>query len=78
MAFNYDKLCGRIREFFKTQDRFAKALGMGCSSLNKRLTNKLEFTSGEIFLACQLLQIEKEEIPTYFFTISVRKTEVFG
>lgn len=75
MLFDYSKLNGKIRELYKTQEKFAKALGIGCSSLNKRLNNKQDFTSKEIFLACGLLGIEREEMHVYFFTVCVQEHE---
>ena len=76
MAFDYRKLRGKIKEVFGTQDNFAKALGIGRVSLSQRLNNYLDFSQREINKACILLNISKEEIPTYFFTIKVQKSEL--
>jgi hypothetical protein len=75
MAFSYDKLRGKIREVFGTQDRFAKALGMSTSTLSLKLNNASEFTQQEMFEALRLLKEEPQTINQYFFTVKVRKAE---
>ncbi len=68
MDFDYRKLKGKIKEIFDTQDAFAKALGISNVTLSAKLNNKTEFSQKEIDKASDLLNIEKEEIPNYFFT----------
>ena len=75
MAFNYDKLRGKIKEACGTQDNFAKESGIGRVSLSQRLNNILEFRQAEIDKACGILGIDKSEIPIYFFTPKVQKQE---
>lgn len=75
MTFDYNKLRGKIKEIFGTQDKFASALGIGRVSLSQRLNNNLDFSGTEIFSACNLLNISAEEIPKYFFTPEVQKHE---
>lgn len=69
--YDYSKLNGKIKEVYRTQEAFAKKIGIGTVSLNKRLNNKLEFSQTEMLDACEALGVEKEEIPTYFFTPKV-------
>jgi transcriptional regulator with XRE-family HTH domain len=69
MNFNYSKLRGKIREVFKTEASFAKKMGISTTSLSQKLNNKVEFTQAEIERAVELLNIPKEEIPMYFFTV---------
>lgn len=76
MAFNYSKLRGKIREIFKTQSAFAEAMGMSSTSLSAKLNNNVEFSQKEIDKASDLLKIEKEEIPAYFFTLEVQEPEL--
>lgn len=71
MEFDYRKLRGKIREFYETQDDFAKDLGIGRVSLSKRLTNQIDFSQQEIKKSCELLNIEEKEISLYFFTLKV-------
>ena len=44
MSFDYAKLRGKIKEVYRTQDEFAKALGIGRVSLSQRLNNTLDFS----------------------------------
>lgn len=76
MAFDYNKLRGRIREVFKTQSAFAKAIGMSTTSLSAKLNNLVEFSQKEIDRAVKLLKISQEEIPIYFFTLEVQEPEL--
>ena len=76
MDFDYSKLRGKIREIFKTQSAFAEAMGMSTTSLSVKLNNNVEFSQKEIDRAVDLLKIEKEDIPAYFFTLEVQETEL--
>lgn len=76
MAFDYSKLRGKIREIFKTQSAFAEAMGMSSTSLSAKLNNNVEFSQKEIDRAVDLLKIEKEDIPAYFFTLEVQEAEL--
>lgn len=71
MRWNYNKLKGRIKEMCGTQDEFATRLGIGRVSLSQRLNNQLEFTQDEMFRACDVLEIDKVDIPIYFFVPEV-------
>lgn len=70
MSFDYSKLSGKIKEVCKTQDEFAKRMGLGRVSISQRLNNKLDFTTSEINKACDILGITKADIPVYFFCAS--------
>lgn len=71
MSYDYRKLRGRIKEKCGTQDVFSCKLGIGRVSLSQRLNNQAEFSQDEIFKACDILDIEREKIPEYFFTLIV-------
>ena len=60
---------------FNTQDKFANALGIGRVSLSQRLNNYLDFSQAEIYKSCEILGIEENKIPEYFFTLKVQKTK---
>lgn len=75
MAFAYDKLKGKIKEVFGTQEAFANALGIARTSLYSKLNNNTEFTQMEMLKALELLHLQKTEIDVYFFTPKVQKTE---
>jgi hypothetical protein len=72
MKFDFSKLLGRIIEKFGTRAAFAAAINLAESALSNRLSGKMHFDADEIYLACQLLGIEPQEIPVYFFTPEVR------
>jgi transcriptional regulator with XRE-family HTH domain len=76
MEFNYNKLRGKIKEVYGTQDSFAEALGIGRVSLSQRLNNSADFSNLEIFSACRLLGISQLEIAEYFFNPKVQKSEL--
>lgn len=63
----YNKLRGRIREIYVTQAAFAEAIGMANTTLSAKLNGKTDWTRAEIELACRLLCISAEKIPSYFF-----------
>lgn len=71
MSYDYSKLRGKIREVFKTQDEFARNLGIGRVALSKRLNNQADFSQDEMHKSCDLLGIDREDIPAYFFTVEV-------
>lgn len=64
----YNKLRGRIREKYFTQAAFAEAMGIATTTLSAKLNGKTDWSRAEIELACRLLCISGEEIPSYFFT----------
>ena len=69
------KKFGKLREsiglVFGNNIQFAAAMNMNPATLSRKLSGKVEFTRAEIEQACELLNIPKEEIPSYFFyTIS--------
>lgn len=69
MEYNYAKLRGKIREVFKTDGAFARAMGFTCPTLSKKLNNTTEWKRAEMHKACVLLGIPLEEVPLYFFSI---------
>lgn len=70
--FDYSKLRGKIREF-GTQEAFANAIGISTVTLSERLNNKSQFTQNEINKTVDILKIEPEKIPIYFFTPKVKE-----
>lgn len=69
--FNYDKLRGRIKEYFKTEGAFSDELGISSVQLSNLLNNKAAWDQLLINKACMLLEILSIEIPVYFFTEKV-------
>lgn len=69
MAFNYNKLRGRITELFSTQSKFACAMGWSERTLSLKLNSITPWKQTDICKAIKLLDLEEEDIPTYFFSI---------
>ena len=72
MSFDYSKLRGKIREIFNTEERFAKEMNLSTVSLSFKLNGKREWTQQEINRACEILSLEREDIPEYFFKLKVK------
>ena len=72
MRFNFDKLKGKIKEVFNTQNDFANALGIAPNTLSMKLKNQFDFSSEEIIKSVELLKIKTgEEAWNIFFTKEV-------
>lgn len=67
MEYDYSKLAGRITEKFKSNCKFAEALGISDSSISAKLNNKTSFSQREILDSIELLDIPVEELKGYFF-----------
>lgn len=70
--FDYSNLKKKIKEKYCTCDAFAKEMGISNTTLSDKLNNKVQFKQNEINLACELLNIDFSEIPSYFFTLKVK------
>ena len=75
MSFQYNKLRGRIREICGTNEEFAKRMELSLATISQKLNNKSQWTQPEIFKAVDVLSIGIADIPSYFFTPEVQKTE---
>lgn len=73
MAFNYDRLRGRIVEIFGTQYRFAKEMGWSERTLSLKMNGSRPWKQPDICKAIRLLKLKEEDIPSYFFTPKVQK-----
>lgn len=67
MAFNYSKLAGKIKEVFKTQARFAAAMGMSERSLSLKMNNEIAWKQPEMIKSAHVLGFPIDEIHLYFF-----------
>lgn len=67
IAFNYQKLKGRMRELNLTQKEVSQKANMSVTAFNNKLNHKSEFSSSEIFSISDALRIPDEEIKHYFF-----------
>ena len=75
ITFDFNKLRGKIKEVFNTQTALASAMKTNEATLSNKLNNNVEFSPKEIIKICTLLNISFIEIPEYFFTLKVQKTE---
>ena len=73
MAFNYDKLKGKIVEIFGTQSNFAIAMGWSERTLSCKMKGAVPWKQTDICKATELLGLESSDIPAYFFTAKVQK-----
>ncbi len=67
MAYEYNKLKGRIIEKYGSRRKFAEILGLSEVSMSKKLNGTVQFTQEDIIKWCNLLEIPEVEIGGYFF-----------
>ena len=68
MNFCYNKLRGRIKEICGTNLKFAELMTLSNTTISAKLNNKSEFSQPEILKAVEVLELDRSEIPQYFFT----------
>lgn len=73
MAFDYNKLRGKIIEKYGSQIEFAKAMGWSERTLSKKMTGKIPWKQTDIYKAIGLLNLSVEDIQEYFFELKVQK-----
>lgn len=76
VEFDYSKLRGRIREVYKTETKFADALGISPTTLSSKLNNKVGFSNDEMLNICTLLNIPLSDTSNYFFANVAKKNLV--
>ena len=69
MPYNYAKLIGRIVEKVGTQGNFANEMGLSERTISLKLNGKVGWKQSEIAKACNVLEIQDEDIPAYFFAL---------
>lgn len=67
MEFKYDKLKGRIKEKYGTQENFAKAIGKTQTTTSFKINGKASWNQDEIVKAIEVLGLSKDDIVEYFF-----------
>lgn len=72
MSYNYAKLNGRIREKCGNQIVFAHKMGMSEHTISMKLNSKVSWKQPEIERACTVLDIQRHDIPAYFFDLKVQ------
>ncbi len=68
LQFNYSLLKARTAELGKTDKAVAAAGKMTPSTYSLKLNGKGIFTQEQICNICEFLQIDRCDIPRYFFT----------
>ena len=76
MAFNFDKLKGRIVEIFGSQAEFAKAMEWSQRTASLKLNGLIPWNQKDIAKAVHILRLDESDIPAYFFTIEVQNVEL--
>ncbi len=71
--FDYNKLKGRIKEKCGTNSKFAELLGCSNNTMSAKINHLSEFTQGEIVKSINILELKREDIPSYFFTSTVQE-----
>jgi hypothetical protein len=61
-------LRGKIKEKLKNEYVLAKKMKCSKATLSKKLNNEVDFTQNEIENICKILEIDRMEITSYFFT----------
>ena len=72
MSYNYSKLTGRITEKCGNQGVFAQKMGLSEHTVSKKLNSKVGWKQVEIERACDVLDIQRHDIPAYFFDVAVQ------
>ncbi len=68
---DYSLLRGRIKEKLKNEYVLAEKLNCSKATLSKKLNDEVDFTQSEIENVCTILEIERIDISSYFFTSKV-------
>lgn len=72
MAFNYNKLRGKIVEIYGSQIEFAKAMKWSEKTVSLKLNGKVPWKQTDIMTAVQLLRLSESDIQDYFFAVEVQ------
>lgn len=72
MAFDYNKLRGRIIEKYGSQIEFAKAMRWSERTLSLKINSKIPWKQTDICKAIKLLGLSENDIQEYFFTMKVQ------
>ena len=72
MAFNYNKLRGKIVEIYGSQIEFAKAMKWSEKTLSLKLNGKVPWKQTDIMTAVQILRLSESDIQDYFFAVEVQ------
>ncbi|MBB1095219.1 DUF739 family protein [Limosilactobacillus agrestis] len=71
--YDYTKLKRRMKDMRYTQTTLAREVPMDRQTLNTKLSHRSMFKQNEISGIARVLDIDAEELGSYFFTLVVRK-----
>lgn len=71
MKLNFQKLRAKIIEKYGTLGKFAEAYEISENSLSRKMNNKVPFSCEDIIKISDMLDIDKADIVSYFFTDEV-------
>jgi hypothetical protein len=69
MEFDYSRLRGRIVERYGTLGAFVEVLPIGSVAFTQKMKGRVAFKNDEILNMAEKLDIDKHEIPDYFFCL---------
>lgn len=67
MAFDFQKLRGKIIEKYNSITAFAQAFGVSQNTFSKKMNNRVKFSANDIIKIVNMLDIPESEINEYFF-----------
>ena len=73
--YDYTMLLAKILIKYRSRAKFADTLGVTPKTLMNKLEGKTPFKQWEVEQICKLLDIEHDDIQTYFFTKSDTRKE---
>ena len=71
----FPTLSGLIIEKYGTWGAFARDLSITLTTLGRKMNGKSKWKYKEIESVCNLLEIEKSDIPVYFFSPQLAKAQ---
>ena len=71
MSYDYSSLLGKITEKYGTQYNFAIAMGLSERTVSLKLNDKVTWKDDEILKAVNVLELDLQDIPKYFFNAKV-------
>ena len=71
VKFDYSKLLGKIKEKGLIQAEFARMIGISSTTFSLVLSGDAFLRQPTIEIACDVLGINRKDIPLYFFTLEV-------
>lgn len=74
--YDYTRLRNRISEVYGSMTKFATAMGCTKGAMSQKLSNRVEWSQGDILKASELLGIPTGEIPSFFMVLVFRNVNL--